>query len=895
LIAQPIIDAGSAIGSGRSQLAERQQEVTSVLVSLRAKVAAGGSQPTSNEVIAVERAAASLERLAAAMDPDKSPLARWDLADEQLTRQLLNVIRALEPSYTLGGASAILNGFIARIPAPPGAVLDEAVTAIEAFDLSVLTDPLQAVTNAVRTAVDEVNAAKESVRQALESALSPVADALDAALAAAGFNEIRAALEGLPAQIQNFVDNQITPNLESVRSGVSNAVSVVTNAADEFNPEALIAPIREAVENAAALLQNDTIRGAFAELERALDTAIEAIEGLDLSLAADQSIDLIGGIEVKVSAIDPADIPDASKPLLNQAVQVVTSIDFTAEVGGPLLDEIEQAAAAGPAVVLGAIEEGMDRLRASLESFRPSAVIGDALDQPFRQLLDTLNQFKPSDLLDRLQEALDSLAGRLSVLDVDVVVNPLIDLHTAVRNQVEALRPSNLLKPIEDEIAAAIEKVYQATGIDTIFAGINEVLDTIQTWTGLLADGRDLLNRGAALFEQPGDATASVQQLANDILAKLDSVDMARLQEAFQAASAAAASIERDVLARDVAIAFQTAGQSGPSLLGSSELNAMTRLGREFPLDELRAHRRTPARDRLLAAFDLWRASADRLEASRQRWTALGPELNEAAGMLQQRLLDYYRVSRIEGDAVFAEFLDPPRTTAELKDAVRRALSDALTDPLTTIILGFQAFAPYLRIAGSGIARILGALHAKIDSILGSGGVGGTVGAIEEAANLLRGINLQPVVQPLDAIYARIETAVAALDPEPLRAALQAARDAIANLLSVTTLVSQTDIDALDQAYAQAVAKIGQLAPSAIISETLDPVYEDLLQDFLPVLDLPVELRLKIEAAGRSLREKATLELARVEEAFDKMLRAIPLGDGGVSGSISVSGSVSVG
>ena len=863
---------------------------------MREKTSRGTAQPSTAEVIAIEQAAALLEQLAAAVDPSTSPLASHSLADERLTRALLAVIRALEPSYDISSLARTLQGGIAEIPAAPTAFVDDVVSEIAAFDLSALTDPLQAVTDAVRDAVQEVEDAKQTVRQALEDALAPVANALDDALNAAGLNDIRAALEGLPNQIQQFVSTDIAPNLESVRSGVSDAVNVVSDAADEFNPEALVAPIRQAVEDVAALLQDGEVREVFAQLEEALSTAIEAIESLDLTIAADASIDLIGDIEATVSEIDPASIPDAAKPLLSQAVEVVTNVDFSVEVGAPLLTEIEQAVQQGPAAVLGAIEQAMDELRTELERFRPSAVIGVALDEPFQEVIRALRQFQPSDLLEELQGALNDLAGRLSVLDVGAVLDPLTGLHATLTAKINQLQPSNLLRPVNEAIAAAIEKVFQASGIDTVFAGITEVLEVVQTWTSLLADGRDLLNRAATMLANPGDATASVQTLVDNALARLDSVDMARLQVEFTATAAAAASIDRDAIARDVANAFQQAGDAAEPVLRSAELAAIVRGAREFPIADLRAERDTPPRRRLIVALDSIRASAGRLDAATPRWAQLGPELREASGVVQEKLLDYYRVSRVEGASLFADFLNPPQTTAALREKVREALAEGLIDPLTMTLQGFQALSPYARLGADGLSKVLGAVHAKVDSLVGAGGVGGTVDALEDAANLLRGINLEPIAQPLDAVFARIQTALDAVNPEPLRAALEAARDAVADLLNVGTLINQDDIDELDRVYAEAVAKIDGLAPSVIVGETLDPIYADLLVDFLPVLDLPIRLRIAVEGAGLHLREDAVRELARVEAAFDQMLRAIPLdGGGGVSGSVSIGVSGSVG
>jgi hypothetical protein len=507
-------------------------------------------------------------------------------------------------------------------------------------------------------------------------------------------------------------------------------------------------------------------------------------------------------------------------------------------------------------------------------------------------LIETLQQFKPSDLLQQLQKTLDGLAARLNVLDVEAIINPLVELHQTIVAQVEALRPSKLLEPVNAAIAAAIAKVYEVSGIDNIFDGINDVLTYIQSWTGLLADCRDLLAQAATLFSEPGDATAAVNALVNEAVAKLDGVDLSRLQTAFNAAGEAVRRIERDAIAGELARALQNAGQQGVAMLNSDAAQQVKQLIRSFPMAALRAHQPIPRRRHLINAMERLLAAADTLDAARQPWHEISPQLLSAAGNLQEALLDYYKVQQLNGGGVFAQFRNPPATVAALKEAVRAALVDSLEAPLTTVIMAFQAFSPYIELLARGFSDILDSVQAKIDLIVGQEGVGGAVNAVEEAANLLRDMDLSPITGPLDSLYGRIETALNALDPEPLRAVLSAARDAIGNLLQLSTLIDQTTITNLDNTYNAAVAAIGDLAPSEIIADTLDPVYEELLADFLPVLDLPARLRELTEAAGRKLGDEAVRELVRIEVAFDDMLRAIPLATGTASAQVSVSVSV---
>jgi flagellar biosynthesis component FlhA len=110
-------------------------------------------------------------------------------------------------------------------------------------------------------------------------------------------------------------------------------------------------------------------------------------------------------------------------------------------------------------------------------------------------------------------------------------------------------------------------------------------------------------------------------------------------------------------------------------------------------------------------------------------------------------------------------------------------------------------------------------------------------------------------------------------------------------------LLDQASIDALDATYAGVLAKIEALSPSKVIASTLDPLYEQLLSTIVPVLEMPARLRALVDIAARDLGDELLSELVRVEEAFDRMLQAIPLdgGGSGASGSVGISARASAG
>jgi hypothetical protein len=168
-----------------------------------------------------------------------------------------------------------------------------------------------------------------------------------------------------------------------VRDAITGAVDTVSGAADLFDPEALLGPVRDALQSAADRLSDSEVTAVFQQVGEALDQAISALQSLDLAPAAGESISLLQEIEEKLAAIDPSLIPDSAKPLLRQAVQAVTQVDFTAEVATPLVRDAEEALKAGPSALLDSLDEAMEQVRERIEAFKPSQVVAEALDEPF--------------------------------------------------------------------------------------------------------------------------------------------------------------------------------------------------------------------------------------------------------------------------------------------------------------------------------------------------------------------------------------------------------------------------------------------------------------------------------------------------------------------------------
>lgn len=893
-VADPLLAAARHAAGAAATFNITADQLGTLLPSLAARLATGVSVPTAAEATALERAADALEPVLAALHPTQSPLMRVEHLPFELTGHLLRAQRAMSGGGDGGALLNRISAWIAALPDPDPAPFGPAVDKVAALDLSVLAGPIGALRQSVQEALDAVEGAQDAVRDALTTAITPLADGLDTALDAAQLDQVVPALADFAGQLSTAIDDTVRPAVDAVSGAIETAVSAVGEATETFDPARLIEPLRNALDQLAELLNDPAIQDAFAAVGEALEAAANALDNLDLAVAADAAITNIGAVEAKINEIDPATIPEEAKPLIAQGVEAVVSIDFTVSVGDPLISALETALEAGPQALLTVVESGIDSLRSELDHFKPSEAIGAQIGAPFEELAATLRGFRPSALLQRVQDALDGIAAQAGVLDIGVVLDPLRDAHAALAGLLDRLSPHALLAPVRAEADRALQKLQQETGLDRAFAGLAELAAAVESPLELLGDVRDLLREAAALVAEPGDANAAVGVLLDAAVARLDGVEMARLAAAFTATATAHAGIQRDAIVAPLASALRSAASAAPAALAGPG----ARLGRALallPLAALDHARDSPATRRAQAAARRLVALRDALPRATEAWPALGQRLAVQAGELEGKLADYQRLLTIEGGGAFAGMTaSVPPDRAALQAAVRAALEEEVAAPLRVMQSGFAALAPWLGRLATGMSDLFDAIAVKLGGVLGEDGLGGAASGLAELGERLSHLDLSPIETPLGLLHARLAVALAALDPAPLDAALRQTAESVTALLRIETLLPPSSLAEADAAWNAIVQRIEALSPEQVVAATLDPAWQKALGAIAPVLDIPVKLRLLVDAAAGSLGGDARVQLGRVEEAFDRMLQAIPARTGVAVASLSVSADVSV-
>lgn len=890
-VVDPAIVAALEAGRAGATLTRAAAELGPILRELPRRLAEG-ERVDGQELRRIGERLVELEALARVLRLADSPLAEIESLPRKLEREFMRVLRVVHPAIDRTTLEQTARKLAGRIPAANPAPLADIVDAIEQLDLSAITEPLSAVRRAVEDAVELAQGALDTVREAIEDLLRPLSDAIGGLVSAIGLDRLQDALGQLPDMIREFMEGEVITRLTQLKDDVEGAVDTVADAVDAFDPAAIKAQIEAMIRQVASVIQNEHVRSVFAGAQAVVGEIVEALEGFPAGLrsAADQSVQLLDQVREVASQIPSELIPDAVKPTLQTAVDAIADLDITGTVGEPLAEVVETALNEGALPILTEFEDLLGELRVKLDGFRPSNLISDDIEKPFQDVFAKLREFKPSDLLDRIADALAGLREQIHVVDPAELLAPLIDLHDQLRSALESIDPVELLAPVEDAIQEAIRELLESTGFESLFGGIRDFLEQVDGWVDLLDHAHDALERLSQRIEQPVAVEAQLDTLIAGALAAVGQIDMSALAGPLARGKLAAEAIDHRRIAAELAPALRASVATADALAGGDARDLVAAIRGLPSVADLRFH--SPE----LAGFgDRLLAIANTLEVAVDPWHTLAPRLGAMAGRLETELRGYALMATIEGEHVLADFLTPPSDVAVLGDRIADALRESLRLPVTSIAALLESIGPHVGGFTRDLGRLLGALHGKFDAITGEQGLLGTVTALDDCVDLLRNFDLTPLSDPLRTqIYEPILGVVEAINPEPLRAILQAVKDALEQLLDLANLFDRSTIDQLDQTYASAVDKLAEFSPRKLLIDTLDPVYEELLAEILPLFDLVTRLRAAVERAGEEIPPDIIAQLGRVETAFDALLRALPLQPSG-GPAITVSASASAG
>jgi len=932
------LDAATA--EARAALRAAEAELRAAVEALNPARAAGYARVSAALDAYNAAAAALLDAFAAAFAAARAGVddPAWDAGLEAYAALLAAVPLADVP--TLDDMIDAVGGALDDLLARAAGVLDpeelhgRLAALAEGIRQSFATSALGQVREAVAGFLDQIKAVvdqipSESIQQTVDQMLARVGQELDRL----GIDRVADGVAAGFAEAERFVDQTLGGDLlAQVRAGLGELLGQL----DGLPIAELVANMRGALAELGSLVEQleqevasgvDEIAALLAELDR-----------LSFRPVGDAVIAEIDQIKARLAAINPNALSEPEKLAIRGAVALLRAIDLSGTVGGeikPAYHEVEREVLR----LLGIVEAALGRLRDEVGVFSPEALL-----RPVHALLGqataALGQVNGRMLLRPLYAEVDALAARLEQISPARLLDPLAEPYAAMLAAVHQIDPARWVEPLNllyaelDRLIALVDITPLLDELERrrreLFADARSALLTALDDVDLPApvqafyDGmRPLLEGlGDAIF---GDPDAELRRVALDLRGRLRLSSLfAPLDMAFDELLALAEEAPADDLV-DTFNALRLGLGAGLDALDPGALAARLRgaragLARFDPARTLAGPLVLPP---IRAAFEAKIAAAPdsrqedvaalrlRFEASAQIVLPGAPASRLAAVSAEHRAL----LAALDRRAAGVDASPARAGYAALRVGLARLLPDFLraAEPLTyaDVVAGLETMRPSARAARldqslerflAQVAPIAAGMEALSNSFFA---------ALRDTVNLINPLTLRDHVA---AVYAAIRARLRVIDPaalaggireqivEPLLAPLEALNPALLKerlqalfdrLLATLRRAAAALLDdvaaAVDDFLRRLRAAVGALAGDleATIAVALEAVGDVLARlEGLVFVEILGRLRRVVLNLGVSFDQ----ELDRVLHAFEAMLDAIPLGDGG-----SVSVSVSVG
>lgn len=880
-------------------LAEIADTLTAQLNEIRLAVDSNDLSETSSAVSAINAALDQYDTVRATLQAGTlGGLAaletRLQTLADNLEDQMSHVMSVLQP-----------NGAIdPLVPIPPtqemldlvkGAfeALDQTMTSIvvwfqdllQQIDLTALNEQLDSLVNTVHSAMGSLDAALVNVTLDVQNLFGEVESLLDQVDTSIVVDQVEAAINSLSSEL----NNRLAELMELAQSGIGEAINAIEEGVNAFDPEDVIDALRDAIQTLTGVLQDPTSLSAVEDIRGTLEGVQQQLEAISFAPLTNEVIQQIEEVTEALRGIDPSQLNPALQGALTAAVAILPE-DLT-PVTDTLIDELDELVETGPVALLVSVQAQPQRLLDEVRRFQPAALLGDALAGPFNALLSELHAFQPSQLLGPVEAALESFKDRLREnANPGQAIAPLEAPFQALLAAFDQLDPEELVRTLEEQISNVVDGILEGLPLDDLPGAVaDQVRTVVQQVQSIIDIGDRIINlsqRLRDLLTGFDDAQGQMQAWIDSILGKVASLGntapiqqaLAELKAAFDAAEAAS-----------LTESFNAA--AGPLLATFGELDARSRLTglvqayRDLSRPALDALLDSPEKAALLAALHRFDPVRPAFAAPYLALAGLHDQVSQAKVNLSQALSGWDVRYHGEG-GLSACFRGLDATAVNLHQWLSDTLEGSFTHPLKTAFMLAEGFQVPLDTLITSIQALVAELRGKLAELLqGPEALLQIHASINGLIQQLRDFNLDFLRDSLNDLFATVRGKVEAVNPAQVREVIEARFDDMLDLISIDHLMP--NVGDLDAAYAEVVAKIDGLDPSALVIEVVQPEFEAAMEPLLASFNLTEILNTLIDRL-RGLDVELRSEMERVNDAYRELRGAIPSLDLSISVDIGL-------
>ena len=771
-------------------------------------------------------------------------------------------------------ADGVLPPLDPAVPDEVGRLLSPVVAWVEdlvaKLDLSAIQGPITTVANSATAAVDGLDAALAGVTTQVQHLFAQVGSLLDALNLKALTDDVQSAIDGFRAQLVNQLNQLFAP----ARTAIEQAIAVISQGVQAFDPQDLLDGLKNVMGTLTGVLKDPAVLKPLNDIKGALDTATQQIRTLSFAPVTDEVLDEIDQITRALQGIDSSKLSPALQLALQGALALLPD-DLTFATG-PIEADFDQLVDKGPGALVAAVRAPVGQLLAQVKHYEPAALIGDALSEPFNQLVDKMQAFAPSGLLGPVNQELEALKSRLrESAGPGRLLEPLQAPFDQLRADFDRIEPDAVVKPLQEALDAAIDKALKAIPVEDLLTPVGAALAKVQEAVELgnkivalvdkvhallqdLADGATQLDAWLSSIMTPISQladTSPVQATLGQIRGSLDSTKAAALGDRFEAA---------------VAPAVSALDALGPQ----AHLTAIVQAYREISPQALQALPGSPQKAALVQVLDRANPLQPAFGAPFESLTAFRQHITSVRGALSADLAGWDARYHAP-DGVLACLTGLQATGSSLAAWIQDTATSRIVRPVKALLAIVGPVAALIEPVLSQLRALMTAVTAKLTGLLtGPGSVTAIKDAVDQLVARIRHLDLGFLSDSLRDLFHQMRAKLEAVNPAALAGIVDKAFDDMLATLDMSQIIPAADVKKLDDDYAAVVAKLKKLDPKNLVA-AVQPVFEATVLPLIRAFDLSAVLDALIAMLQR-LKGDLKTQLDRVNQAYRAMLAAAP-------------------
>lgn len=718
-------------------------------------------------------------------------------------------------------------------------------------------------------------------------------------------NTARQTLNGLPIQdlhtavgeglttFQTAVDEQVNNIFGPVRLVLSDGLGEAVVLTGQFNPAAVIEQFEIIIAQLSSVLAGPEVLGVLQSVRQTIDDVNGKVAGFSIKVASDPVVDVIGVVKDALGIAASLPLTDSLREDLKKALEPLKPTDqirvLLSAISGEIKGQVQVYTA--PNSVFAQFGEKMQDVQEKVREYSPAHFIGENLLEPYNALLDKLAEYEPKALLRPVDTALSNLRGQL-----ERQANPaqlfaaLEGPFNQMQQAINQFQPGALVLPLTQRFEQGVDQLTDSlptAAIGEVFDQVKSVTDAIQRTVDTSRALRDLLGDLLTKIEPLSSADAQMAAIADELTGKLtQATDFEPFEIALNQVARTIEGLREAPLSLVLSDALDDAETRLATVSASQRLAELSAARNRFTPALMAGLPNSPAKTALQNFLDGFQP----LDAA---YTAPFAVLNT----WHNKLLAYRQSlpTVFEGWDNKWHGATSPFHDLLLADPSRENVRALLADAIRKQVL--ETFRPVFLAVGH-VQHLVAALLGEVEQLIAhfeeqmtqllaaAQSVQGLKDAVDDLLDSIKALDFSFIATTLQATYDDLKNLLQSLHPATFKAQVDQAFRALLAHLDVNTLLG---LDALNTQYQQLIQN---LRVSNTSGKSLDAVLEQLQDSFQPVEDLVLQLDISaniqafFEGILRFLDE-LELELKRILDAYQEMFDAKTEVSAKVSVSIS--------